>query len=140
VSSIVLDSNNDLARLGTGWPTPPPGWNPADTPTANSYLSHTEVVIWTPNKTGGRPLSFQALPDFASVRDDVDEFTEAVDSAVAALEPRALITGNTAKARRVGCYVHEFSLWLGPAPVVSVKPEVLPTSNRLLVCLPADGL
>lgn len=98
VSSIVLDPNNDLSRLGSGWPQRPDGWNPADDERAVDYLEHTEVVVWTPRRDGGRPLSFQPLPDFAGVLDNAEEFDEAVESAVAALEPRALITGNNAKA------------------------------------------
>lgn len=98
VSSIVLDPNNDLSRLGSPWPQPPGGWNPADDARAEQYFADTEVVVWTPRKTSGRPLSFQPLPDFAGVLDSPEEFDEAIESAVAALEPRALITGNTAKA------------------------------------------
>lgn len=98
VSSIVLDPNNDLARLGSAWPQRPGGWTTADDGRATDYLENTEVVVWTPRREAGRPLSFQPLPDFAEVLDSDEEFDEAVESAVAALEPRALITGNTAKA------------------------------------------
>jgi hypothetical protein len=45
-------------------------------------------VVWTPRRAGGRPLSFQPLPDFGAVIDEVDEFTAAVDAAVEALAPR----------------------------------------------------
>lgn len=107
VSSIVLDPNNDLSRLGDPWPSPPDGWNPADDDRARNYVEGTEVVIWTPRRNAGRPLSFQPLPDFAGVRDDADEFDEAVESAVAALEPRALIAGNTAKANQSRAVLRE---------------------------------
>ena len=30
VSAIVLDPNNDLARLGDPWPQPPHGWQEGD--------------------------------------------------------------------------------------------------------------
>lgn len=100
VSSIVLDPNNDLARLGTGWPEHPDGWRQSDGRRATEYLDNTEVVIWTPRRSSGRPLAFQPLPDFPSVVDDEDEFTEAVESAAAALEPRASISGQTPKANR----------------------------------------
>ncbi|MGK2881711.1 MAG: ATP-binding protein, partial [Mycobacterium sp.] len=99
VSSIVLDPNNDLSRLGSPWPELPNGWNPADEGRAAKYFSNTEVVVWTPRKNSGRPVSFQPLPDFASVRDDEEELDEAVESAVAALEPRAIISGSSAKAK-----------------------------------------
>jgi Helicase HerA, central domain len=97
VSAIVLDPNNDLARLGDRWPGPPASWRPGDPDRAAEYLANTEVVIWTPRRESGRPLSFQPLPDFASVRDDPDEFGEAVEAAVAALAPRANLTGRTQK-------------------------------------------
>ncbi|MCD0452887.1 DUF87 domain-containing protein [Actinocorallia sp. API 0066] len=98
VSSIVLDPNNDLARLGDPWPSPPEGWAPGDVERARAYHEATEVVVWTPGRSGGRPLSFQPLPDFAAVRDDPDEFSSALDMAVAELAPRAKTEGTTGKA------------------------------------------
>lgn len=99
VSSIVLDPNNDLARLGDAWPEEPSAWGPGDAGRAARYLADTDVVVWTPRREKGRPLAFQPLPDFASVRDDVDEFNEAVQAAMAALGPRAKVEGNTGKAQ-----------------------------------------
>ncbi|MEH3132744.1 MAG: DUF87 domain-containing protein [Mycolicibacterium neoaurum] len=116
ISSIVLDPNNDLSRLGTAWPQTPSGWQRADDPRATDYLDHTEVVIWTPRRSSGRPLAFQPLPDFASVVDDHDEFTEAVESAVAALEPRAQISGQTAKAARSRAVLREALQHYGRQP------------------------
>jgi hypothetical protein len=99
VSAIVLDPNNDLARLGDPWPQPPAsGWRDGDPERSADYFAHTDVVIWTPRRETGRPLSFQPLPDFAGVVDDPDEFGQAVDAAVAALAPRARVDGNTTKA------------------------------------------
>ncbi|MFC8847714.1 MULTISPECIES: ATP-binding protein [unclassified Micromonospora] len=98
VSAIVLDPNNDLARLGERWPEPPAGWRPGDAARAKDYLAHTDIVVWTPRRNSGRPLSFQPLPDFTSVRDDPDEFGEAVEAAVAALAPRAMVTGRATRA------------------------------------------
>ncbi|OLF08248.1 helicase HerA domain-containing protein [Actinophytocola xanthii] len=99
VSSIVLDPNNDLARLGDPWPAPPPGWAPSDATLAQEYLANTEVVVWTPGRRAGRPLSFQPLPDFAAVAGDADELAMAVEAAAASLEPRANVTGANNKAR-----------------------------------------
>ncbi|MCW2591160.1 MAG: family ATPase [Mycobacterium sp.] len=113
VSSIVLDPNNDLARLGLPWPELPGGWHAFDTPRAVDYLSNTEVVVWTPRRSAGRPLSFQPLPDFASVADDHDEYGEAVESAFAALEPRALIAGNTARANQSRAVLRQALQWYG---------------------------
>ncbi len=98
VSAIVLDANNDLARLGDRWPEPPAEWGEGDAARADDYLANTDVVVWTPRKESGRPLSFQPLPDFAGVADDPDEFGEAVDAALAALVPRAKLEAKTARA------------------------------------------
>jgi len=100
VSSIVLDPNNDLARLGDAWPHPPSGWRDGDAAKAADFLANTDVVVWTPRWEGGRPLSFQPLPDFRTVIGDVDEFNSAIDTAVASLAPRAKVDGTTAKADR----------------------------------------
>ncbi|WP_433205485.1 ATP-binding protein [Dactylosporangium sp. CS-047395] len=98
VSAIVLDPNNDLARLGEEWPEPPESWWSGDRERAAEYFAGTEVVVWTPRRESGRPLSFQPLPDFTQVRDDPDELAEAVEAAVAALAPRAQLGGRAAKA------------------------------------------
>lgn len=97
VSSIVLDPNNDLARLGDGWPSTPAGWVAGDAEKADAYLRSTEVVVWTPRRAKGRPLAFRPLPDFADVLDDPDEFGDAVEAAVAGLLPRAQLTGRKVK-------------------------------------------
>lgn len=100
VSAIVLDANNDLARLGDAWPSPPEQWGPGDERLATSYLANTDVVVWTPGRAAGRPLSFQPLPDFAGVLDDEDEFNQSVEAAVATLAPHAKVNGVTDKAMR----------------------------------------
>ncbi|WP_306204684.1 ATP-binding protein [Actinoplanes sp. RD1] len=100
VSAIVLDPNNDLARLGDSWPEPPASWAAGDAGRAREYLDNVDVVVWTPRRESGRPLSLQPLPDFAAVADEPDEFALAVDAAVATLAPRARMAANTAKADR----------------------------------------
>ncbi|MFI6821032.1 helicase HerA domain-containing protein [Micromonospora sp. NPDC050187] len=100
VSAIVLDPNNDLARLGDPWPHPPAGWLPGDGERARDYLEQTEVVVWTPRVTAGRPLSFQPLPDFTPLRDSPDEFDQAIRSTVEALAPRAGVAGTTKLAQQ----------------------------------------
>jgi hypothetical protein len=116
VSSIVLDPNNDLARLGLPWPQTPSGWRAADTSRATDYLDDTEVVVWTPRRSAGRPLSFQPLPDFGSVVDDHDEYHEAVESAFAAMEPHAHISGKTPKANQSRAVLREALHWYGRRP------------------------
>jgi hypothetical protein len=99
VSAIVLDPNNDLARLGDPWPTPPEHWDEREVARAEEYLRTTDVVVWTPRRESGRPLTFQPLPDFGEIRDDPDALTAGIDAAVASLAPRVSVDGTTAKAR-----------------------------------------
>ncbi len=89
VSSIVLDVNNDLVRLADAWETPHPGWWSGDAERAADFHDNTDVVVWTPGRLAGRPLSLRALPDFAQFLDDPDEFHDAITAAVASLAPRA---------------------------------------------------
>lgn len=98
VSSIVLDPNNDLSRLGQAWPEQPDNWFTGDPEAAKRYFADTEVVVWTPGRSAGRPLSFQPLPDLRSVIDSPDDFEIALDTVVSSLAPRARIDGATAKA------------------------------------------
>ncbi|MET9202090.1 DUF87 domain-containing protein [Gordonia sp. NPDC003585] len=101
VSSIVLDINNDLARLGVPWSDGAARqWAPGDRELAHRYFADTEVAVFTPGRNNGRPLSFRPLPDFSAIAGDSDEFDAAVDAAVAAIAPRARIAGRTAKATR----------------------------------------
>lgn len=98
VSAIVLDPNNDLARLGDAWPAAPTNWSESDQAKALTYIGNTDVVVWTPRREAGRPLSFKPLPDFRSVIDDPDEFNLAIDAAVATLAPRGKVDGEISKA------------------------------------------
>ena len=107
VSAIVLDPNSDLARLGDAWPDPPSAWGPGDAERARDYLDNTDVVIWTPGVSGGRPLTFQPLPDFRPLRDFPDEFDQAIRSTVEALAPRAGIRGGTRQAQQAKAVLTE---------------------------------
>lgn len=89
VSSIVLDPNNDLARLGTPWPTAPSGWFDDDARKARDYFETVDVAIWTPKLLSGRPLAFAPLGDLGAVKDDPTEFEMALDNTVSMLLPRA---------------------------------------------------
>ncbi len=97
VSAVVLDPNNDLARLGLAWPEPPGGWLDGDAERAETYLRDTDVVVWTPRLTTGRPLSFAPLAGLRDVANDPDEFGVALDNAVASLVPRAGLPASGAR-------------------------------------------
>ena len=97
VSSVVLDPNNDLARLGRAWPEPPRAWIDGDAEKAETYLRDTDVVVWTPRLTTGRPLSFAPLAGLRDVANDPDEFGVALDNAVASLVPRSGLPASGAR-------------------------------------------
>ncbi|GIF76979.1 helicase HerA domain-containing protein [Asanoa siamensis] len=99
VSAIVLDPNNDLARLGDPWPERPAQWDDIDAARAAAYHRQTDVVVWTPRRSSGRPLSFRPLPDFAAIADDPDALASGIDAAMASLAPRVNVDGTSTKAR-----------------------------------------
>jgi hypothetical protein len=107
VSAIVLDPNNDLARLGDAWPEPPADWRPDDAGRAAEYLASTEVVVWTPGRASGRALRLHPLPDFAAVREDADEFAASVEAAVARLITHARVASGTKIAVRSQAVLRE---------------------------------
>lgn len=129
ISSILIDTNNDLARLGDRWTGQPPGWSVDDSARAERYFADTDVVVWTPRREAGRPLSLNPLPDFSGVLSDPDEFRIAVDASVAGLLQRAGLTVRKRTtgqavltqalsffARRAGCDLDEFVALLGDLP------------------------
>jgi len=56
IPSIVLDINNDLARLGDRWPARPDGFSDEDEAKAGAYHNRAHVVIWTPGVSSGNPV------------------------------------------------------------------------------------
>jgi Helicase HerA, central domain len=87
IPAIVLDTNNDLARLSDPWPTPPAGWTEEDAAKANEYRQRVDVIVWTPGRNAGRPMSLALLPDFAGLANDEDERDQAIEMARATLAP-----------------------------------------------------
>jgi hypothetical protein len=94
IPAIVLDTNNDLARLGEAWPARPTAFSDDDAQRAQRYKQMVEVVVWTPGLAGGRALNLAVLPDFTAITDD-EERDQAVDMAWATLVPLIRATGGT---------------------------------------------
>ena len=102
IPSIVLDPNNDLARLGDAWPVRPDTFSNEDAAKADAYHARADVVVWTPGVSSGNPISLNLLPDFAAIGDKPDKETEderaqAVEMARATLDP--YIGGSSHKAQ-----------------------------------------
>ena len=92
IPAIVLDINNDLARLGEAWPQVPEHFSPDDVAKAGRYHAGVEVVVWTPGVSSGNPLALALLPDFSAIgsgrdAESEDERSQAVEMARATLTP-----------------------------------------------------
>lgn len=96
VPSIVLDTNNDLARLGDPWPEVPTAFEEPDRAKAETYRERIETVVWTPGIAGGNPIMLAPMPDFAPVHGDEDELQQTVVMAHAALKPLIGASGSKA--------------------------------------------
>jgi Helicase HerA, central domain len=128
IPAIVLDTNNDLARLGEVWPARPTALSDDDAQRAQRYKQMVEVVVWTPGLAGGRALNLAVLPDFTAIADD-EERDQAVDMAWATLVPLIRATGSAkdlkegllkdslrAFARQGKGGIHEFISFLADLP------------------------
>jgi hypothetical protein len=100
IPAIVLDTNNDLARLGDHWPNRPEGWTEEDVRKAAQYQQRVEVVIWTPGRSSGNPIALGLLPDFSALADDPDARDQAVEMANATLVPWIGATGASAALKK----------------------------------------
>ncbi|MFG6101593.1 ATP-binding protein [Leptothoe sp. EHU-05/26/07-4] len=101
IPAIVIDGANDLARMGDRWPNRPDAWSEDDQYKAEYYHHNTEVMIWTPGRESGRPLSLDPLPNFSALVNDADELSQAIDMARDSLQ--AVVAsgkGNTAQIKR----------------------------------------
>ncbi len=98
IPSIVIDGANDLARMGDRWPTSPDSWTDQDLAKAEQYQQNTDVMVWTPGRSVGRPLNLNPLPDFKALLGNADELNQAIDMARDSLE-NVVAPGNAAAAR-----------------------------------------
>jgi len=86
IPALILDSNNDLTTLGDPWPEPPAQWSAVDAEKAKLYRERTDVVVWTPGLSRGRPITLDVLPDFGALgAADADEIAQAVNMALSTI-------------------------------------------------------
>jgi len=85
IPSIVIDCANDLATLDEEWSPDPAEWGDQYRQKADQYHRRKDVVIWTPGKESGNPLSFEPLPDLAPLSEDEDELSTAISMVVESL-------------------------------------------------------
>ncbi|MGB5973712.1 MAG: ATP-binding protein, partial [Nodosilinea sp.] len=98
IPAIVIDGANDLARMGDRWPTSPDSWTDQDQAKAEQYQQNTDVMVWTPGRSAGRPLNLNPLPDFKALLGNADELNQAIDMARDSLET-VVAPGNAAAAK-----------------------------------------
>ncbi|MEW2016348.1 DUF87 domain-containing protein [Rhodococcus sp. NPDC076796] len=132
VSSIIIDSNNDLARLSQPWPSGSTVHDSEDIDKRRMFFESADVKVWTPNRSSGRPLMFHPLPDFAAIRDDNELFKSAVESAYAALSPRSA-TGTSNRAVHGRAVLKDALRWFGRGSSGSLNDFI-----ELLSDLPDD--
>ncbi len=92
--AIVLDINNDLARLADAWPQQPSVWSSEDANKAARYHERIDMMLWTPGMSTGNPLSLALLPDFAAL-DSSDERDQAIEMGHATLAPYVGASGSS---------------------------------------------
>lgn len=84
IPSIVVDCANDLSSFDEAR-APSPNWRPGDADLAQHFRESSEMILWTPGKEGGNPLTLQPLPDFDAVRVDPEELQDSLLMANASL-------------------------------------------------------
>jgi hypothetical protein len=84
IPSIVVDCANDLSSFDEPKDSSP-HWLPGDAELARRFRESSEMILWTPGKESGNPLTLQPLPDFDAVKGDPEELQDAVLMANASL-------------------------------------------------------
>ncbi|MDM4784641.1 AAA family ATPase, partial [Micromonospora sp. b486] len=95
VSAIVLDPNNDLARLGEAWPEPPPGWGRRRRPPRGGVSGRHRRGRLDAGTAGRSAVELPAVAGLRRRARRPDGFTSAVNAAVATLAPHARVDGGT---------------------------------------------
>lgn len=84
IPSIVVDCANDLSSFNDA-KTESTHWRLGDSELASRFRQSTEMILWTPGKESGNPLTLKPLPDFDAVKNDPEEMQDALLMANASL-------------------------------------------------------
>lgn len=84
IPSIVVDCANDLSSFDEP-KDGSPHWLEGDADRAGRFRASSEMILWTPGKESGNPLTLQPLPDFGAVKGDPEQLADALLMADAAL-------------------------------------------------------
>lgn len=105
ISSVVLDVNNDFARMGERWPAAPAYWGPRDQQRSEQFLATTDVAVWTPLEQAGCDLRFSSIPAVAALT--LDELHAAVETTLVPLSVLARCDAETGRAVRARAVLRE---------------------------------
>lgn len=98
IPSIVVDCANDLSSFDEPKEASP-HWRPGDADLARRFREASQMILWTPGKESGNPLTLQPLPDFEAVKGDPEELQDALLMATASLA-EVVAKGATEKAMK----------------------------------------
>jgi DNA helicase HerA-like ATPase len=98
IPSIVVDCANDLSSFDEPKDTSP-NWRPGDEDLARRFRASSEMVLWTPGKGSGNPLTLQPLPDFDALKADAEGLQDALLMANASIS-EIVAKGATDKAAK----------------------------------------
>ena len=98
IPSIVVDCANDLSSFDEP-KSASQHWLEGDADRAARFREASEMILWTPGKESGNPLTLQPLPDFGAVKGTPDELQDALLMADAALA-EIVASGATDRAKK----------------------------------------
>lgn len=85
IPSIIVDCARDMALFDEDWQGPHPAWRDGDAELAKRFRAASEMIVWTPGRESGNPLTLEPLPDFTPLADDPEELESAVQMVCHAL-------------------------------------------------------
>jgi len=101
IPSIVVDCANDLSSFDEP-KTSSSHWMPGDEDHARRFRESSEMILWTPGKESGNPLTLQPLPDFEALKGDPEELQDALLMANASLSEIVAKGSNAKAANKLG--------------------------------------
>ncbi|MEZ6121985.1 MAG: DUF87 domain-containing protein [Planctomycetaceae bacterium] len=132
IPSIVVDCAQDMCTFDERRSAASPHWGSGDDEKAEQFLKSTEMVVYTPGKSSGRPLTLEPIPDL-SPRDDPDELEAAVGMMKGFLET-IVAPGNQKSLQKQGILAASLMFF-----AKHVTPTTLERYIDLLDALPEEA-
>lgn len=134
IPSIVIDCARDMSLFDALWPEPPPAWRDGDADLAKQFQATTEMIVWTPGRESGNPLSLAPLPDFRPLVDDAEELEAAVQMVCDGLS-EIVAPGKSQKSQnKAGLLTHSLKFFAKHVPEGGLQDYI-----ALLEALPEEA-